>query len=91
MKLMPLNDGTNVLMDLNSALIFEGIPIRDLSELREARLELEAETQNYLKAKGWEFTPIFPSSFWLWQKTFNDGRIILVNYEMAIIIEEKLK
>lgn len=38
----------------------------------------------YLREKGWKHTSSTPGCFWLWEKTLADGRVVLVNQDMAI-------
>lgn len=43
--------------------------------------------REYLKCSGWRYTCETPGSFWLWEKVLPDGRVILVNQEMALSIQ----
>ena len=46
----------------------------------------EAET-NYLRKSGWDHTCQTHGSYWLWQKTFPDGRHYCCGQDLAVSLQ----
>lgn len=57
---------------------------RELSISRHATEVAEGE---FLRAAGWRYTCDNPAAIWLWQKTLEDGRIVLVPQKTALYME----
>jgi hypothetical protein len=59
-------------------------------ELFRLAQELESAQTKYLNDNGWVYTCEVPGSFWLWSKKLDDGRVILVQKDDALKMEEHL-
>ena len=59
----------------------------DIDAAREAIERMERE---YLREKAWKYTCDVPGSFWLWEKTLPDGRLVLLDTSLAISVQEAM-
>ena len=59
----------------------------DIDAAKEGIKRMERE---YLREKGWKYTCDVPGSFWLWEKSLPDGRIVLLGTSLAISVQEAM-
>ena len=55
----------------------------------EAREQLQARINRFLRARGWTYTCDTPGSHWLWLKEY-EGKVILVDQAYALSIERAI-
>lgn len=58
------------------------------AEHDEAKANLDCQRRRLLEVSGWKETSKTPGSYWLWEKTLDDGRTLLVTEKMALDCEE---
>ena len=57
-----------------------------LIEIDERKAEVEQLEADYLTGRGWVWSQVgTPSNYWLWQKELPDGRVIMLDTELAIM------
>jgi hypothetical protein len=53
----------------------------------EALQEAEHAKHSYLRSHGWQYTSNTPGCIWLWQKSTSDGRVLLVDTDLAVSMQ----
>jgi hypothetical protein len=61
--------------------------LNTILDVDHARQEVEFAVDAFLKARGWKSTCSNPASLWLWEKTLDDGRVMLTDKDTAILFE----
>ena len=61
-----------------------------LEKIEDAEMALGNRRDTFLRASGWTYTCETPGCFWMWQKELPDGRVILVDANRAVTLEEHL-
>ena len=59
------------------------------NKVREAEEAASDEKDRYLRARGWEHTSDNPACTWLCQKALPDGRIIMVDRDLAVSLQSR--
>ena len=52
-------------------------------DARYRREQLEYRVDAWLRSKGWKSTSSTPGCMWLWERTLEDGRTVIVNKSTA--------
>lgn len=55
--------------------------------IRRAQESVEQAEDKYLRAMGWDITCQTHGAYWLWQKTFGDGRHYCCGRDLAVSLQ----
>lgn len=55
------------------------------------REQLEFKVDAFLRNRGWKSTSNTPGCYWLWERKLEDGRVALVNKELALSMERQFE
>lgn len=67
------------------------IRIGSADDVHDLQDQLKWATHEWLLRKGWKYTSSNPICAWLWEKTLTDGRVILVNTDVAVRMQDTLE
>lgn len=56
-------------------------------KISDAKRSLDQAQRQFLRASGWEWTCNTPGAYWLWQKKLEDGRTLVAELDMAVILQ----
>jgi hypothetical protein len=59
-------------------------------KIEELRTQADNMERHFLAESGWKWVCNTPSSLWMWEKKLPDGRTVLANQEVALLIQEEL-
>jgi len=57
-----------------------------INDIENAEFALEMARKEYLQRFGWKYTSNTPGSYWLWERTMEDGRVFVADTSMAMSI-----
>ena len=71
--------------------LVEDASMKSFLKLEEAKFNYDNAKGNFLRNNGWTYTSQTPASTWLWEKSLEDGRVVLVDMRTAIDITVALQ